>query len=137
MHAVRVVCAVIYSGGKILATRRADVEGPDCWEFAGGKIEEGETSEQACRRELLEEQGLSLGVLWYLDTIEHDYPDFHLSMDVLVAPLDGARESIADDNDHRWLGRGELLDIGWLAADRRIALMLGTLWDRIFQEEHL
>ncbi len=137
METIRAVCAIIYCDGKVLATKRADAAGPGCWEFAGGKIEAGETPEQACRRELLEEQGIALQVLWYLDTLEHDYPEFHLSMDMFVAPLSGVRDRIADDEDRRWLSQDALLDVAWLPADERIAHILGTMWDQLFAEEHL
>ena len=76
---VHVAAAIIQRDGLILAARRA--HGMDGWEFPGGKVEPGETSEEACRREVTEELGCKLQVMWLLDTLAYDYPEFHLVMD--------------------------------------------------------
>lgn len=82
---VHVAAAIIQRDGVILAARRA--HGMDGWEFPGGKVEPGETSEEACRREVTEELGCKLQVMWLLDTLTYDYPEFHLVMDCFVCTL--------------------------------------------------
>ena len=81
MKTVKVVAAVIRNDNKIFATQRGYGEFKDGWEFPGGKIEAGETPEEALAREIREELDTEISVDEYIDTIEYDYPTFHLSMD--------------------------------------------------------
>ena len=81
MKTLKVAGAIIYRDGRIMAAHRSGSHGHVGWEFPGGKLESGETAEQALRREVSEELGLRLTNMWLFDTVEHDYPDFHLSMD--------------------------------------------------------
>lgn len=135
---VRVAAAIIASEGRILAAQRAEGDLRDGWEFPGGKVEEGESPEEACRRECTEELGATLGVLWPYATVEYDYPSFHLSMEVFFGTLapDQAPEAIVHES-LRWLGRDELSEVAWLPADRELVQSLGLAWDQIFDEMHL
>lgn len=139
METIDVVAAIIYRDGQILAARRGDAHGFEGgWELPGGKVEPGETSEEALRREIREELLLSLSTMWPFDTVEHDYPDFHLSMECLVCPLPkGDEPTLTEHAEVRWLSRDELLDVGWLPADREVVMRLGQFWDHVFATEHL
>lgn len=128
MKAIRVAAAVIVRGGRVLACRRG--HGMDGWEFPGGKLEPGESAERACRREIAEELGIGLGQVTPLMTVEHDYPDFHLSMAVFVCPVDGSVEPHRTEHrELRWLDRGEMSSLGWLPADRPVAARLSRDWE--------
>ncbi|HCY72804.1 MAG TPA: 8-oxo-dGTP diphosphatase MutT, partial [Rikenellaceae bacterium] len=87
MKTIRVVAAIIVSEGKVFATQRGYGEFKDWWEFPGGKIEEGESAELALKREILEELDMQVHVGELVDTIEWDYPSFHLSMDCFLCTL--------------------------------------------------
>ncbi len=138
MQTIRVAAAAIERDKHLLAAKRADVEGDAAWEFPGGKIEEGEGAEEALRREIAEELGCQLQVILPFDTIEHDYPDFHLSMELFVCTLaPGAEPSALEHADLKWLSKDELLSVEWLAADHEAAMRLGLFWDQFFEEEHL
>ena len=94
--------------------------------------------EQAVAREIREELGVDLSTTWYLDTIEYDYPDFHLSMDVFVSELaPGEEPRLLEHREGRWLGRAELGDVDWLPADLSLIDRVGAMWDSIFQPSHL
>lgn len=135
---MRVVAAVIWRDDRVYAAQRGYGDMKDGWEFPGGKIEPGETPEQACRREIREELAVDLSTMWYLDTVEYDYPDFHLSMDCFVATLKPGQEpEFLEHESARWVGQDELLDVGWLPADKGLVESLGGLWDQIFSAEHL
>ena len=139
MQTVSVVAAIIENDDKeILAARRADVEGDEAWEFPGGKVEEGESPEDALRREIDEELGCKLQMILPFDTVERDYPDFCLSMDVFVCTLaPGDKPEAREHAALRWINKDQLTDIDWLPADREAALKLGMFWDMFFEEEHL
>ena len=87
MKTLKVVAAVIKRNNKIFVTQRGYGEFKDGWEFPGGKVEKGETKEEALIREIKEELDTVIKVDSYLDTIEYDYPDFHLSMDCFVCSI--------------------------------------------------
>ena len=140
MQTVRVACAVIKGTEGLLACRRAAGEQAGGWEFPGGKIEEGETPEEALRREVAEELGCRLQLVWPYDTVEFDYPGFHLSMDAFVCTMAPGAEPKADPAVHselRWVDRSELMDIEWLPADEGLARSLGLNWDAAFDAEPL
>ena len=135
---VRVAAAIIAHDGKVLAAQRGAGAMKDGWEFPGGKVEEGESPEEACRRECREELGLELGVLWPFSTVEYDYPDFHLSMELFMGtPAQGAHPEMLVHEALRWLGRDELADVDWLPADAEPVQALGLAWDQVFDEMHL
>ena len=138
MDTIKVAGAIILRDNRILAAHRNGSHGHVGWEFPGGKLEPGETAEQALRRELREELGLTLSTMWLFDTVEYSYPDFHLSMDCLVCPLSDEQNPVPTEHDQlRWLARNELLDLDWLEADRLVALKLGTIWEYLLSPEHL
>jgi len=138
METRHVVAAIIRGRDGILAAMRANGEQSGFWEFPGGKVERGETPEEALRREISEELGAKLQLMWYLDTVEYDCPDFHLSMDCFVCTL--AEGSVPHALEHaalRWLSPKDLLDVRWLPADDGLVRSIGTMWDQLFQAEHL
>lgn len=139
MSDVHAAAAIIERDGRVFCARRATSgAGQGGWEFPGGKVEDGESPEQAVRREVREELGVSLSTTWLLDTIEHDYPTFHLTMDCLVCALPpDAEPTLSEHEEARWLTRDELLLPAWLPADERVARLLGTYWDQIFATSHL
>ena len=133
---VHVAAALIYREGRLLAARRADGGQDGKWELPGGKIEEGEKPVEALRREVREELGCELGTAWLYDTVEHDYPDFHLSMDCYVCHLrDGEEPRALEHSEMRWLSREELGDVDWLPADRDLVAGLAFAWDQVFVTE--
>lgn len=136
MRQVTVAAAFIVDGSdRMLACRRCDGEQAGFWELPGGKVEPGETPEQACVREVREELSCDLESLWALEHVEHDYPDFHLSMDVFCARIAAGQEPVPSVHDElRWLTRDELLDVNWLPADVALMRNLQTWWGAIFEE---
>ena len=117
MKTVRVVAAVIRKGNKIFATQRGYGEFKDGWEFPGGKIEEGETPEQALAREIKEELDTEIQVGKLIDTIEYDYPSFHLSMDCFWCEIMQGGLELKEHEAARWLSKEELYSVDWLPAD--------------------
>ena len=136
---VHVAAAIIHDGkGHILAACRADGDLAGKWELPGGKVAPGETSEACCRREVAEELGCTLGTMVEYDTVHHDYPDFHLDMDVFVAtPVPGQTPRAIAHAEIRWLSRDELMDVDWLDADRPLVLGVGVMWGQLFEAEML
>lgn len=117
MKTVRVVAAVIRKDNKIFATQRGYGEFKDGWEFPGGKIEEGETPEQALAREIKEELDTEIQVGELIGTIEYDYPKFHLSMDCFWCEIMQGGLELKEHEAARWLSKEELYSVDWLPAD--------------------
>lgn len=120
MKMVRVVAAVIRDGDRIFATARGYGEYKGWWEFPGGKIEAGETPEEALVREIHEELDTEIRVGELIDTIEYDYPTFHLSMDCFWVEVVAGRLVLKEAADARWLTRETLESVQWLPADQTI-----------------
>ncbi len=120
MKIVRVVAAVIRDGDRIFATARGYGEYKGWWEFPGGKIEAGETPEEALVREIHEELDTEIRVGELIATIEYDYPTFHLSMDCFWAEIVTGRLVLKEAADARWLTRETLESVQWLPADQTI-----------------
>lgn len=120
MKIVRVVAAVIRDGDRIFATARGYGEYKGWWEFPGGKIEAGETPEEALVREIHEELDTEIRVGELIATIEYDYPTFHLSMDCFWAEVVTGRLVLKEAADARWLTRETLESVQWLPADQTI-----------------
>ena len=117
MKVVNVVCAIIVHEGKILGTQRGYGDFAGGWEFPGGKIEPGELPEDAVRRELKEELDIEVEVGQRFDTVEYDYPAFHLSMQCFLCTM-GDREFVLKEHaDARWLDRDTVDEVEWLPAD--------------------
>lgn len=117
MKTVRVVAAVIRDGDKIFATQRGYGDFKGGWEFPGGKIEEGETPQEALVREIKEELETEIIVGELIDTIEYDYPTFHLSMDCFWAMIVSGDLVLKEHKAAKWLTKAELESVNWLPAD--------------------
>jgi 8-oxo-dGTP diphosphatase len=118
MKKIYVVAAIIRNGDKILATQRGYGEHKGGWEFPGGKIEEGETPQEALVREIREELEADIIVGDHLVTVEHDYPDFHISLQCYWAELrKGTHLKLLEHEAAKWLSLNELDSVDWLPAD--------------------
>ena len=117
MKTIRVVAAVILKDGKIFATQRGYGAYKDYWEFPGGKIEPGETPEQALIREIREELATEIRVKELLTTVEYDYPEFHLSMDCFICAVLHGKLELIEHESASWLSMDHLRDVNWLPAD--------------------
>lgn len=117
MKTIKVVAAVIKRNNKIFVTQRGYGEFKDGWEFPGGKVEKGETKEEALIREIKEELDTVIKVDSYLDTIEYDYPDFHLSMDCFICSIVEGNLVLKEHEDSKWIKKEEIDTLNWLPAD--------------------
>ena len=117
MKTGRVAAAVIRNGGRIFATQRGYGEFKDGWEFPGGKIEPGETPQEALAREICEELDADITVGQLIETVEYDYPKFHLSMDCFWCSLNSQELVLREHEDARWLTADDLYSVDWLPAD--------------------
>ena len=122
MKTIRVVAAVIKAVNEngepiIFATQRGYGEFKGGWEFPGGKIEAGETSQEALKREIMEELDTEISVGTLIDTIEYDYPEFRLSMDCFWCKIISGDLVLKEHEAARWLTKNQLRDVEWLPAD--------------------
>ena len=117
MKIVRVVAAIIIENGKVFATQRGYGEFKDGWEFPGGKIEPGETPEEAIVREIKEELDTEIEAVELLDTVEYDYPNFHLSMDCFICKILSGDLVLKEHEAAKWLTKETLGSVEWLPAD--------------------
>lgn len=117
MKIIKVVAAIIRDGEKILATQRGYGEYKGGWEFPGGKVEEGETPEAALIREIKEELDTEIEVGEYLDTIEYDYPTFHLSMYCFWCIKKSGDLVLKEHEAAKWLTKETIDSVEWLPAD--------------------
>lgn len=117
MKTVRVVAAIIIENGKVFATQRGYGELKDGWEFPGGKIEPGETPEEAIVREIKEELDTEVEVIELLDTVEYDYPNFHLSMGCFICKIKSGDLVLKEHEAAKWLTKDTLGSLEWLPAD--------------------
>ena len=120
MKTINVVAAIIHDGDKIFATQRGYGDYKDGWEFPGGKIEPGETPQQALAREIREELDMEIAVGDYLTTIEYDYPTFHLSMQCFWCTIEDGTPVLKEHEAARWLEVENLDSVDWLPADLSI-----------------
>ncbi len=122
MKTVRVVAAVIKAINEkgepiIFATQRGYGDFKDGWEFPGGKIEPGETPQEALKREIMEELDTEILVGKLIDTVEYDYPTFHLSMDCFWCEVKNGDLVLKEHESAKWLTKSQLREVDWLPAD--------------------
>ena len=121
MKRIQVVAAIIHDAeGRIFATQRGYGEFKDGWEFPGGKMEAGETPEEALRREIWEELETRIEVERLVETVEYDYPQFHLTMHCYLCRVVSGRLELKEHEAARWLAKEELGSVDWLPADLQI-----------------
>ena len=117
MKTIHVVAAIIEKDELVLATQRGHGEFKGRWEFPGGKMEAGETPEQALIREIREELDIEILIEQYLCTVDHDYPTFHLTMHCFICSLVKGELSLREHEAAKWLDQNQLWSVEWLPAD--------------------
>lgn len=117
MKQIKVVAAIIKNEDKILATKRGYGEFINMWEFPGGKIESGETKEQALVREIKEELNIEISVDKFALDIEYQYPNFYLFMSCFMCSIKEGSIELLEHNDGKWITKEELNTLNWLPAD--------------------
>lgn len=121
MKVIEVVAAIIHDEeGRIFATQRGYGPMKDGWEFPGGKMEAGETPEEALKREIWEELETRIEVEQLFETIDYDYPDFHLIMHCYICKVESGELTLKEHEAARWLTKEQLSSIDWLPVDRSI-----------------
>ena len=120
MKQIEVVAAIIRKENKIFATQRGNGDFKDWWEFPGGKMEAGETPEEALMREIREELSAEISVDEFLCTLEYDYPQFHLTMHCYLCSLLTEALHLNEHEAAKWLAKDELDSVKWLPADMLI-----------------
>ena len=129
MKRIEVVAAIIRKEGRIFATQRGYGEWKDWWEFPGGKMEPGETSEEALKREIREELSTEIRVDELLCTVEYDYPKFALTLHCYLCSLVTEALHLNEHEAARWLANDELDSVKWLPADREVIEKIKLLND--------
>ena len=117
MKTINVVAAIIIKDNKIFATQRGYGEFKDGCEFPGGKVEQGEARENAIVREIKEELDTTIEVKEYFDTVEYDYPNFHLSMKCYICTVVSGKLELLEHEAAKWLDKDSLDSVAWLPAD--------------------
>ena len=121
MKQIEVVAAIIHdSHSRIFATQRGYGDYKDWWEFPGGKMEAGETPEEALRREIREELDTHIVVEHFVDTVEWDYPQFHLTMHCYLCHVESGHLELKEHEAAKWLNKDEFESVNWLPADREL-----------------
>lgn len=133
MKSIEVVAAIIMRGGKILATQRGYGDLAGGWEFPGGKMEPGETPEEALVREIREELDAGIAVDSFITTVDHDYEAFHLTMHCYLCSVVEGRLKLLEHSAAQWLDAVTIDDVDWLPAD--IAVVDEIKRQRILQEQ--
>ncbi len=133
MKEIRVAAAVIMEDGKIFAAQRGYGEFEGKWEFPGGKLESGESPEEALVREIREELGADIEVGKHLGTVEYDYPKFHLSMDCYLCRMPEGGLTLLEHKAARWLAVEQLDEVDWLPAS---VLVFERLRKELTTESH-
>ena len=117
MKKIEVVAAIICDGDKFFATQRGYGEWKDWWEFPGGKIEAGETAEEALQREIREELATEIAIDKLITTVDYDYPKFHLTINFFMCHVQCGHLTLLEHESARWLKREEFNSVKWLPAD--------------------
>ena len=128
MKSIEVVAAVIKHKDRIFATQRGYGEFKDGWEFPGGKMEPKETPQQALRREIKEELDTDIEVKDLIDTIDYDYPTFHLTMHCFWCTVKAGKLELLEHEDAKWLVQEELESVDWLPADKKLLPKIRETW---------
>ena len=131
MKTINVVAAIIRDGNRVFATQRGYGDYKDGWEFPGGKIEPGESPQQALIREIKEELDTEIAVGDYLTTIEYDYPAFHLSMQCFWCRIMDGTLVLKEHEAARWLDVDHIDSVDWLPADLTI---IGLIKDKMVDQ---
>ena len=132
MKRIEVVAAIIHDGeGRIFATQRGYGEWKDYWEFPGGKMEAGETPEEALQREIWEELETQIIVEQFVTTVDYDYPQFHLTMHCYWCSVESGHLELKEHEAARWLAKEQLDSVDWLPADEVVVkeLVVTKLYD--------
>ncbi len=127
MKTIEVVAAIIIHNDQIFATQRGYGEFKDGWEFPGGKMEPGETPQQALVREIREELDTEIEVGSLVETVEYDYPNFHLTMHCFLCTIRSGELVLKEHEAAKWLTREELDSVDWLPADVKVVEKLKAL----------
>ena len=127
MKQIEVVAAIIRDGDKIFATQRGYGDFKDGWEFPGGKMEPGESREEALKREIREELDTEINVEEFLHTVEYDYPKFHLTMHCFICSVKAGDLVLKEHESAKWLDAEHLMSVDWLPADVEV---VGKLLER-------
>ena len=127
MRVIEVVAAILQRDGACFATQRGYGEFEGMWEFPGGKIEPGESSEDALKREIQEELGVDIAIENILCTTEYDYPSFHLTMHCYLCSIASGEIELREHKSARWLRPEELGSVEWLPADKDVISRLNNL----------
>lgn len=127
MKTIEVVAAIIIKGGKVFATQRGYGEWKGWWEFPGGKIEGGERPQEALVREIREELDAEIEVGDLLETVEWDYPSFHLTMHCFICSLISESMHLNEHEAAAWLTRETLRSVKWLPADEELMPLIENL----------
>lgn len=127
MKTIYVAAAIIHNGNKIFATQRGYGDFKGFWELPGGKIEQGESPEDALRREILEELDTHIAIEQRVTTIEWDYQQFHLTMHCFWCHVESGSLTLKEHQAARWLTTDELDSVEWLPADKDILSKIKVL----------
>ena len=125
MKTLNVVAAIIIDQGKVFATQRGYGDFKDGWEFPGGKVEPGESAQEALVREIREELDIEIRAGELLHTLEYDYPGFHLHMECCLCRIISGEIRLREHEAARWLGASELWSVEWLPADVEVVKAIG------------
>lgn len=120
MKTIKVVAAIIIEDGKVFATQRGYGDFKGGWEFPGGKVESDETPREALTREIWEELETEIEVGELIDTVEYDYPKFHLSMDCFICKIKSGDLHLKEHEAAKWLTKEILYSVDWLPADLKV-----------------
>lgn len=131
MKTIKVVAAAIIHDGKVLAAQRGYGDYKDGWEFPGGKVEQGESLQQALQREIYEEMDAMIEVEDLVGNVEYTYPEFHISMWCFFCKVDPGKLKLLEHEGVRWLDSEHLYNVNWLLADVKL---LDKVEDRLKKE---
>ena len=126
MQHIEVVAAIIRRDDRVFATQRGYGDWKDWWEWPGGKMEPGESPEEALVREIREELSTEIRIDKFLQTVEWDYPAFHLTLHCFMCSLESESLHLNEHEAARWLGRDDLASVRWLPADEGLLPLIAA-----------